>query len=148
MGFGKWVRYGEGRALVGWQDADEFGQYDPDFGYNNQWLDGSQQPIPGSGGTGGSKAVTLVKANIPELSSGLDDEGSRDEDNPLEQYALVARPTEGDLNLNGCQPDPDDNSPALGFYTEEPIKVNAGVTVTGVDIIQPFITIHTWVRTE
>lgn len=148
MGFGKWVRYGEGKTFVGWQDANDQGQYDADFGLNNQWLDGSSQPTPAAGGTGGSKSVMLVSANIPELKSGLDDTGSRDSNDPTEQYALVARPADGALNLNGCQPDPDDTSPALGTYAEEPITVNAGQVTTGVSILQPFITIHSWVRTE
>ena len=33
-------------------------------------------------------------------------------------------------------------------YKEEPIKVNSGIQQTGVSIIQPYITIHSWVRTE
>lgn len=147
MGFGKWVRYAEGKALVGWKDADGSGQYDPDFGYNNQWIvDGLPQIA--AGGTGGTKAVVLTSANIPELTSGFTDTDDRNEESTTEQYALVARPQSGDVNLNGCQPDPDSSNPSLGFYKEEPIRVNTGVTPTGVNVLQPYITAHVWVRTE
>ncbi|WVX87470.1 baseplate wedge subunit [Vibrio phage EniLVp02] len=148
MGFGKWVRFGEGRAIVAWQDANDQGEYDPDFGYNNQFLDDQGQPIPAAGGQSGSKATMLTAANIPELTSGVENKQDRNPNNPNEQYALVARPNDGDLNLNGCQPDPDSTAPVLGFYREEPVKVNAGATQTSVSVVQPSITVHVWVRTE
>lgn len=147
MGFGTWVRYAEGKALVGWEDADSSGAYDAQFSYNNQWLvDGLPQVA--AGGIGGAKAVVLTAANIPELASGLTDGSTRNEESTSEQYALVARPSSGDVNLNGCQLDPDAGTVSLGFYKEEPIKVNTGVTPTGANILQPYITAHVWVRTE
>lgn len=147
MGFGTWVRYAEGKALTGWQDANEFGEYDPDFSLNSQWRDDNGQPRPAAGGTGGSKAVVLTAANIPELDSGFEDEGDRDYSSQNEAYALVARPSNGDINLNGCQPDPDESDVSLGYYHEEPIKVNAGNNPTGVSVLQPYVTAHIWVRT-
>lgn len=147
MGFGTWVRYAQGKALVGWQDPAG-GQPDDDFGKNPQWdaLD-PDNSVPSAGGTGGFKSTTLTPANIPELSSGVDDVNDRDYEDPTEKYALVSRPQSGDINLNGCQPDPDSTDTALGFYKEEPIKVNAGVIPSPINILQPYITINVWVRT-
>lgn len=145
MGFGTWVRYAQGRVPVGWY-PETGGQYDSLFSLNNQFLNAQGSPRAVSGGIGGFKSVTLTSSNIPELTSGVDNEDSRDDSNSTEQYALVARSSSGTINLNGCQPDPDSNSISLSMYKEEPIKVNNGVNPTGVNIVQPFVTVHIWVR--
>ncbi len=142
MGFGKWVRYAEGRAVVGWNSQD-----DGSFHRNN-----NNENIVQAGGTGGSIGVTLVKENIPELISTTNptpgDKTSRDITNPNEQYSLVARAATagGDINLNGCLGDPDSTTP-LAYYAEEPIKVNHGQIAQSVNVTQPYITAYTWIRT-
>ncbi|CAM0001724.1 baseplate wedge subunit [Vibrio phage D479] len=143
MGFGTWVRYGEGQAIVGWNSQD-----DGTFHRNN-----NNGNIVQAGGTGGNIGVTLVAANIPELISTTNpnyaNPGDRDIGDVTEQYSLVARSTAsgGSINLNGCLGDPTDYTP-LSYYAEEPIKVNHGNVAVAVDVVQPFITAYTWIRTE
>lgn len=143
MGFGTWVRYGEGQAVVGWNSQD-----DGTFHRNN-----NNGNLVQAGGTGGSIGVTLVAENIPELISTTNpdyaDKGARDIGDVTEQYPLVARSTAsgGDINLNGCLGDPTDYTP-LSYYAEEPIKVNHGNVAVAIDVVQPFITAYTWIRTE
>ncbi|CAM0100108.1 baseplate wedge subunit [Vibrio phage K567] len=142
MGFGKWVRYAEGRTIVGWNSED-----DGSFHRNN-----NNENIVQAGGTGGAIGVTLTQENIPELISTTNDDhandSSRDIGNITEQYSLVARAATsgGDINLNGCLGDPENTTP-LAYYAEEPIKVNHGQIAQAVDVTQPYITAYTWIRT-
>ncbi len=142
MGFGKWVRYAEGKTIVGWNSED-----DGSFHRNN-----NNENITQAGGTGGAIGVTLTQLNIPELISTTNPNHSNDADrdigNITEQYSLVARAATsgGDINLNGCLGDPDNTTP-LAYYAEEPIKVNHGQIAQAVDVTQPYITAYTWIRT-
>lgn len=143
MGFGKWVRYAQGRTIVGWNQDD-----DGSFHRNN-----NNENIVQAGGTGGSIGVTLISENIPELISTTNTDhatdSQRDISNVTEQYSLVARAATagGNINLNGCLGDPDNTTP-LAYYAEEPIKVNHGQVAQAVDVTQPYITAYTWLRTE
>ncbi|AGN30018.1 baseplate wedge subunit and tail pin [Vibrio phage nt-1] len=142
MGFGTWVRYAEGRTVVGWNTQD-----DGKFHRNN-----NNENVVQAGGTGGSIGVVLTKENIPELISttnpDYNDDAERDITNISEQYSLVARAATagGDINLNGCLGDPENTTP-LAYYSEEPIKVNHGQVAQAVDVTQPYITAYTWIRT-
>lgn len=142
MGFGTWVRYGQGRVIAGWNGVDD-GAFHRNNNENNE---------PVAGGTGGNIGVVLAKENIPELISSTnpnpDNDASRDLGNPTEQYALVARTYQagGDINLNGCLGDPDAEIP-LAYYSEEPIRVNHGQIAQAVNVTQPYITAYMWIRT-
>lgn len=142
MGFGTWVRYAEGRAIVGWNSTD-----DGKFHRNN-----NNGNIIQAGGTGGSIGITLTKENIPELISTTNPNHANDSTRNIgrssEQYSLVARSATagGDINLNGCLGDPENTIP-LAYYAEEPIKVNHGQVAQTFDVTQPYITAYTWIRT-
>lgn len=147
MGFGTWVRYAQGKAIVGWQDKDSEDNYDPTFSYNDQYKDGSGNSMPVAGGTIGSSTNTLTTDNIPPLKSGFENQEERDDTNQNQQYALVSRSAYGDITLSGCQTDPDQSSIDTSVYSEEPITVNAGVAQSAFNIIQPSILVNVWVRT-
>lgn len=131
MGFGTWVRYGEGRAIVGWDSNTD--PYDPLFGLNNNDLDENEVPRHTAGGTGGSTSLEINTTNVPQLTSG-------------EQVLVVDEA--GDVIIGSCQEDPDEG-PALKKYSEQNLNVNDGNTSPNdVSTVQPFITAHIWVRTE
>ncbi len=131
MGFGKWVRYAEGRTIVGWDSSTD--PYNPLFGLNNNDLDENEVPRHTAGGTVGSTSVELDATNIPELTSG---------------DSVLVVDENGGVVIGSCQDDPD-SGPALRKYRESQINVNDGVqNPNDISVVQPSITAYTWVRTE
>lgn len=124
MGFGTWVRFGEGRTIVSWNAQDP---NDPDFGINN-----NANNVHAAGGTGGTKQNKLVASQIPQLRT----------DNLVLEKAI-----DGDVIVGQCQTDPDTNGPGYKKYNEVQASVGAqkGENNT-VNNLMPFITVHVWVR--
>ena len=65
MGFGIWVRYGEGEFLAGWSSDSG----NKNFALNNNDLDVQGQPTHTAGGNGGEVAYQIKKDMIPELQT-------------------------------------------------------------------------------
>lgn len=128
MGFGTWVLYGQGKALVGW-NSDES---DPYFALNNNDLDSAGIPSHSAGGTVGATKVELKANNIPSLSS--------------TDKVLIADDN-GTIVVGGCQFDPDSEGPGYDKYREGIVTVNPGTTTAvEVEIIQPSVTGYRWIR--
>lgn len=128
MGMGTWVRYAEGRAVVGWNSDinDKF------FALNTSDIDDQGNPRHTSGGIVGQAYQELIKANIPGLESN--------------EIVLIKDP-KGGIVIGGCQYDPDEEGPGYDKYREDKITINTAVS-RGLEfeIIQPSITAHTWIR--
>jgi baseplate wedge subunit and tail pin len=101
MGFGTWVRFGEGRTIVSWNASDS---NDADFGINN-----NANNVHAPGGTGGTRSNKLLPSQIPALNT----------DN-----LVLEKATNGDVIVGQCQEDPDTNGPGYKKYNE--VRANVG----------------------
>lgn len=127
MGFGMWKRYMEGRVLVSWSSDSS----DSDFGLNNNQIF-QNEPTHTSGGTGGERSFTLSNDNIPILNS--------------EKLVLV-KDNNGSVIIGACEFDPEDEGPDLRKYSERVLEVNDDIALPlEISIIQPYVTVHRWVR--
>lgn len=123
MGFGTWIKYAEGRALVGWSHDN-----DPNFGKYT----GTCGELSSPGTKGGSADTILTKDNIPTLSSAKE---------------FLMKNENGTILVGQCQVDPDDDGPGYSKYSETIVDVNTG-TANSIPInnLQPYITVAVWVR--
>lgn len=128
MGFGEWRRFGQGAVPVSWNEDNP---NDPNFNLNNNDKDINGNPRSSAGGTGGSIGTTIGTTNLPAQVS--------------TDKVLVADPV-GDVLIGGCQFDPDDNGPGFKRYREDQVKLRPGELASSMNNIQPFITVHMWVR--
>lgn len=128
MGIGTWVRYAEGRALVGW-DSDEGNAI---FNLNQNDLDPQGNPSKTAGGDVGEMYKRLIASNIPRLDS---------------NEIVLIKDQNGSIIIGGCQFDPDEQGPAFDKYREDKITINTD-TQKGLEfeIIQPSRTVYRWVR--
>lgn len=127
MGFGLWLRYAEGRASVGWT-SDSSNAY---FHFNKQDLDGSGNATATAGGVVGSSTVTLDIKNIPRAMS--------------DQLVLIKDP-DGNISIGACMQDPEAEGPDIKTYREGQITINDGKATMSIEVIQPSITVHKWIR--
>lgn len=128
MGFGTWIRYGEGEFLAGW--SSQAG--DPYFAMNNNDLDVGGQPSHTAGGNGGSLAQPISKTMVPELQS---------------TDKVLVKDENGTVIIGGCQVDPDAQGPAFTKYREDIVKVNQGnVNPEQISIVPPYRTVYRWLR--
>ena len=133
MGFGTWVRYAQGRAIVGWDSrTDALGNYDPDFGLNNNDLDEVGQPRATAGATRGTKTVTLSPSNIPLLQSA---------NKWLKKALGITGFFKNYGDLGGSNVDP------ISSYNEENIELGME-TPTPTNNIQPSVTVYCWIRVQ
>lgn len=132
MGFGTWERYAKGQFIAGHNpDTNEFGEYDPIFGENQDDLDGNDDPRITAGGSIGSRTITLTPANLPEITT----QRSLLIKNPDPEDGFLKYWGESITNLN-----------PIASYDEE--QLNAGnQSPDSVDNIPPGITVYAWVRT-
>lgn len=131
MGVGVWQRYAQGNALVGWDSrTDGGGNYDADFGLNNNDLNNLGVAQPTAGATRGTKTRTLTTSNIPILQAA---------GNWLRRAAGVT----GFFKNFGAF----GNVEAVSSYNEEAISVGT-TNPTPLNVVQPSITVYVWVRVE
>lgn len=128
MGFGEWRRFGQGRVLVSWNEDNP---NDPNFGLNINDKDVNQNPRHSAGNTGGSVSNTIGVLNVPPSTS--------------TEKALIVDPV-GDVLIGGCQFDPDDEGPGFSRYREDLVKTRTGEIAQPMNNLQPFITVHMWIR--
>lgn len=133
IGFGTWVRYGSGRAIVGWDHrTDALGNYDPVFGRNNNDVTANGEEQPSAGATRGSKTVLLQTSQIPLLKA-------------AGKWLKKAIGGTGFFknygDLGGSNIDP------VSSYNEADVEVGNDTPVE-VNLIQPSITVYIWVRVE
>lgn len=128
MGFGEWRRFGQGKVPVSWNEDNP---NDPNFGLNVNDKDVNGNPRHSAGNTGGSTSNTLGITNIPPISSS--------------EKALIVDPA-GDVLVGGCQFDPDDEGPGFKRYREDLVKARPSEIALPVNNLQPFITVHMWIR--
>lgn len=129
MGVGEWRRYAQGRAIVGWDSrTDGGGNFDPDFGLNNNDLNNLNVPQPSAGATRGSKTRVLSSANIPLLTA-------------AGKWLRRAVGTTGFFKNFGQF----GNVEAVSSYNEEDLTVG-NTSPTPVNVVQPSITVNVWVR--
>jgi len=128
MGFGIWVRYGEGEFLAGWSSDSG----NKNFALNNNDLDVQGQPTHTAGGNGGEVAYQIKKDMIPELQT---------------TEKVLVKDENGMVIIGGCQVDPDATGPAFTKYREDIVKVNQGNTDPSMmSILPPFRTVYRWLR--
>lgn len=128
MGMGRWVLWGEGKTVVGWNSDTS----DPRFAMNNNDLDISGQPSHTAGGTTGSISVQLKNENLPMTKT--------------DEKVLIAD-NDGSIIVGGCQFDPDTSGPVYTKYREDFAKTNAShQSPIEVDVVQPSITAYRWLR--
>ena len=128
MGFGEWRRFGQGRVPVSWNEDNP---NDPNFGLNTNDKDVNGNPRHSAGNTGGAVTNTLGITNIPPVTSS--------------EKALIVDPA-GDVLVGGCQFDPDDHGPGFKRYREDLVKARPSEIALPVNNLQPFITVHMWLR--
>jgi hypothetical protein len=128
MGLGTWVRYAEGRTLVGW----DYNEDNTIFNLNQNDKDPQGNPSKTAGGDIGEMYKRLINSNIPRLESN--------------EIVLIKDPN-GNIIIGGCQYDPDSEGPAFDKYSEEKITINTE-TQEGleIEIIQPSRTVYRWIR--
>lgn len=127
MGFGLWKRFQEGRVTVSWNSDSS----DAIFGLNNNDIV-SGVPTHTSGGTGGERSVSLTRDNIPNLES---------------TKQVLIRDSAGSVVIGACEFDPDEQGPDIKNYAERTITVNESVNEpVDISIIQPYVTVHRWIR--
>ena len=127
MGFGLWKRFQEGRVTVSWNSDSS----DAVFGLNNNDIV-SGVPTHTSGGTGGERSVSLTRDNIPNLES---------------TKQVLIRDSAGSVVIGACEFDPDEQGPDIKNYAERTITVNESVNEpVDISIIQPYVTVHRWIR--
>lgn len=123
MGFGTWVPYAKGQAIVGWSGDNDvnFGKYE-----------GSCGTLSAPGKTGGHVDVSLTPANVPVLES-------NDE--------VLIKSKDGDILVGQCQVDPDGEGPGYFKYKEGQLKINnESTTPIPVNVLQPYVTVAAWLR--
>lgn len=126
MGFGTWVRFGEGRTIVSWNASDS---NDADFGINN-----NANNVHAPGGTGGTRSNKLLPSQIPALNT----------DN-----LVLEKATNGDVIVGQCQEDPDTNGPGYKKYNE--VRANVGAQKgenNTVNNLMPYIVVSMWIRVQ
>ncbi|ADM80184.1 baseplate wedge subunit and tail pin [Aeromonas phage phiAS5] len=128
MGFGEWRRFGQGRVMVSWNEDNP---NDPNFGLNTNDKDVNGNPRHSAGNTGGTTTNTLGISNIPPITSS--------------EKALIVDPV-GDVLVGGCQFDPDDQGPGFKRYREDLVKARPNEIALPVNNLQPYITVHMWIR--
>lgn len=127
MGFGVWVRWAEGMVSAGW-DTNQGGR----FNKNPQDLDSQGNPTATSGGTFGSMGYEITPANIPEMKT---------------SESVLVKDNNGNIIIGGCQVDPDDEGPVYDKYREDKATISKGIErPLVVDLVQPTIVEHKWVR--
>lgn len=127
MGFGIWVRWSEGMVSVGW-DSNQGGR----FNKNPQDLDSQGNPTATSGGTFGSMGYELSPQNIPEMKTA---------------ETVLVKDKNGTIIIGGCQVDPDDEGPVYDKYREDYATISKGIEKgIVVDLVQPTIVEHKWIR--
>lgn len=125
MGFGTWVPYAKGKAVVGWSGDNDvnFGKYEGECGV-----------LSSPGKEAGHVDINLTKDNIPSLKS-------KDE-------VLIKDPN-GDILVGQCQVDPEGEGPGYFKYKEGQLTVNDDVlTPIPVNVLQPYVTIAAWLRVK
>lgn len=122
MGFGTWISYGRGQTVVGWIDGT-----DANFSYYND----SQGQLVAPGGSGGKVSHTILPNEIPTLTS-------TDE-------VLIKDPN-GDVLIGQCQLDPDDEGPGYKHYREDTLQSNVNAGAASIPLLQPYMTVSTWLR--
>ncbi|AHY25414.1 baseplate wedge subunit and tail pin [Serratia phage PS2] len=127
MGLGLWVRYAEGRAVVGWSSDPT----NPNFHFNLDDKDASGNFTATAGGRSGADSLTLELKNIPRAQA--------------DQIVLIKDPN-GSISIGACMIDPDAEGPDIKTYREGYITINDGKTAAAIPLIQPSITAHKWIR--
>lgn len=122
MGFGTWVPYAEGRALVGWENGT-----DANFSY----YDGTCGRLVSPGGTGGKVQHEIDINEIPTLTS--EDE-------------VLVKDENGDVLIGQCLLDPDDDGPGYRRYREDKLKSNVNAGGVNLNLLQPYVTVASWLR--
>lgn len=122
MGFGHWVAYAEGRAIVGWEDGD-----DSNFSY----YDGSCGKLVSPGGTGGLVEHELQINEVPTVSS---------------SDQVLIKDDNGDVLIGQCLLDPDDSGPGYRRYREDVLKSNVNSGGVNLSLLQPYVTVAAWLR--
>lgn len=130
MGIGTWRRYAQGRAIVGWDSRTTGGNYDPDFGLNNNDLDNLGIPKPSAGATRGAKEKLIQATNIPILQA-------------AGKWLKRATGTTGFFRNFGAF----GNVEAVSSYNEEDMEVGSN-NPSEFNVVQPSITVNVWVRVE
>lgn len=124
MGFGRWVPYSVGKAIVGWDSSD-----DANFSY----YDGACGRVKAPGGSGGQVQVELTTDKIPTVRS--------------DDKVLVKDPN-GDVLIGRCLLDPDDTGPGYRTYREDVLASNMHAATETVSLLQPYVTVAAWLRVE
>lgn len=125
MGFGTWVPYAKGRAIVGWSGDNDnnFGKYVGECG---------ELSAPGT--QGGHVDISLTPANVPTLVS-------KDE--------VLIKDENGEIMVGQCQVEPDGQGPGYFKYREDPLRVNVdSQTPIPVNVLQPYVTVAAWLRVQ
>lgn len=124
MGFGRWVPYAQGEAIVGWDHED-----DGNFSY----YDGTCGKLKSPGGSGGSVQTELTIDQIPTVRS--------------DDKVLVKDP-DGDVLIGRCLLDPDDTGPGYRTYREDVLASNVHSNTKALSLLQPYRTVAAWLRVE
>lgn len=124
MGFGRWVPYSVGKALVGWDSTD-----DANFSYYT----GACGRVKAPGGSGGQVQAELTIDQIPTLKS--------------TEEVLVKDPN-GDVLIGRCLLDPEDSGPGYRTYREDVLSSNIHAATNTLSLLQPFNTVAAWLRVE
>ena len=124
MGFGRWVPFAKGQAIVGWDDGD-----DANFSY----YDGTCGKLKAPGGSGGQVQVELTTDQVPTVRS--------------EDKVLVKDPN-GDVLIGRCLLDPEDTGPGYRTYREDVLSSNIHANTKTVSLLQPYVTVAAWLRVE
>lgn len=123
MGFGEWIPYAKGKAVVGWSHDNDvnFGKYVGECG---------ELSAPGT--NAGHVDVQLTPANVPVLQS---------------KEEVLIKDENGDILVGQCQDDPNGEGPGYYKYREGQLKVNNdSVTPIPVNVLQPYVTVAAWLR--
>lgn len=123
MGFGEWIPYAKGKAVVGWSHDNDvnFGKYVGECG-----------ELSAPGKSAGHVDISLTKENIPVLES-------KDE--------VLIKDENGDILVGQCQDDPNGEGPGYFKYREDKLKINPDVvTPIPVNVLQPYVTVAAWLR--
>ncbi|MGL5305984.1 MAG: phage baseplate protein [Aeromonas veronii] len=124
MGFGRWVPYAEGEAIVGWDHGDDA---------NFSFYDGTCGKLKSPGGSGGNVQVELTTDQIPTVRS--------------DDKVLVKDP-DGDVLIGRCLLDPDDTGPGYRTYREDVLSSNVHANTKALSLLQPYRTVAAWLRVE
>ena len=123
MGFGVWVPYARGKAIVGWVDGT-----DGNFSYYQTQAGGR---LVSPGGAGGNVNHTIANNEIPQVAS-------TDE--------VLIKDDNGAIVIGQCLLDPDDSGPGYHTYREDPLNSNVGSGATPISLLQPYVTVASWLR--